>query len=175
VEQLLPAGVMAHVEIPLNTLTYRFRKLNWRKELWLSEQSTGGEALIRLYLTHALVEVVAADGRSLPVDSLADATRIVTQFPSPILRRIWMLYRASLPATRFFSTKLLYRAPEPRLFVKTLVRDEATQEDRADAATRQMESKFSRADIKQAREVEQQVLADAKRRNVLKPVTEDKS
>jgi hypothetical protein len=57
---------MAHVEIPLNTLIYHFRKLNWRKELWLSEQSAGGEVLIRLYLTHALVEWSRWMGEAFP-------------------------------------------------------------------------------------------------------------
>lgn len=165
-----PRVYMHTVEIPMNQLRYRFRKLTWREEVRLAEKKVTQDEGQRIYLTNALTEVVGFDGRSLVITAKKDAEAILLAVPLPILKRIWVLYQAALPKSRHFTTQGLYLAPEPRAFVRRAIVAEEDADTRASAAVRQMESRFGGADVKQAQEVEQQIVAEAKKRGQLQPV-----
>lgn len=165
--------VMAHVDIPLNQLRYRFRSLKWREEIAIADLKLDATQTVRKHLSIALTTVTAEDGRVLDIPHLEDAERIIVQLTTPILNRFWLLYRAGLPTNRFFTTRRLFRAPEPRAFVARIAIDEGEREERADAATRQMEARFGGEELRAAKEVDRQIFEDAKRRNILRPFRED--
>ncbi len=81
---------MEFVEIPLNSFRYRFRRLNWREELNIPFTKTEDQRLT--FLARALSNV-----SGLQITSQADATKILTQLPSAIFWRLWILYRGGLP------------------------------------------------------------------------------
>jgi hypothetical protein len=133
---------MAWIEIPLNNLRYRFRKLAWREEVSLSKAAKPTEDSRRTYLASALVEIAAPDDRVLMIGKIEDAREVLSAVPTPILYRLWILYRASLPPNLFFKTKGLYTAPEARVFKKVVLDAVSENEETGSTAIRAAEQKF---------------------------------
>jgi hypothetical protein len=152
------------IEIPLNSLRYRFRKLTWREEVRLDETRKPDEDSRRSYLALALIEVVR--GEKVLVVTSADSKLILDQLSGAVLHRVWMVYTAALPDSRFFSTKGIYTAPEARKFQKLAV--ETTEEP--PSALHDAEQKFGLQEVKESRDVERKILADAKKRGVARPI-----
>jgi hypothetical protein len=149
---------MAIVEIPLNSFRYRFRQLTWPEEFEI--KFPAGEDQRKILLAHALVDI-----SGLPITSVADATRVLSQIPPAIFWRIWIVYRGNSPADRYFTSKGLYNAPDQKTYNKRLLETEQRVEVTADDAIQQME-------LREAREIESQIFAQAKAQGRLVRVQE---
>lgn len=157
---------MTTVTIPLNRYLYRFRKLTYREEFALAPGS-GAEGR-KAVLAAALTEV---SGFTIP--SAIEANRILGTVPVPVQNRLWVLYRAGVAEDRFFSTKGLYRAPDPRQLHRA---QEETEDQRANAVDRSMaamEQKFGRKEIAETMATERRLVEDARRRGALQRATPD--
>jgi hypothetical protein len=155
---------MQIVEIPLNHYKYRFRKLTFEEEFGLA--STAGEDLRRAILTTALTEV---SGKV--IDSREDAALILGALPKTVVARIWILYRSGLPEERFFSTRGLYRAPDPNEVVLKAVEDQERREEVVDRAFSAMERRFGRKELAEAQAQDALLIADARKRGTLVKAT----
>jgi hypothetical protein len=150
--------VIAPIEIPLNTYTYRFRRMNWTEEIKLRFKP--GEDQRKVVLALALTDV-----SGLAV-SRADALKILSALPEAILWRVWLVYRGNLPPDRYYSTGALYQAPD----VATHHARNQQIEDQADeTADRAM------AAVEQADEVSRRMFEAARREGKLVPAKEDAS
>jgi hypothetical protein len=90
-----PAQSVSFVEIPLNKFVYRFRRLSWREELRLKFKPKDDQR--RVVLALALHDVSGL------VLSPSEATKALQAIPEAVLWRIWVLYRADLPAERYYT------------------------------------------------------------------------
>ena len=157
---------MAFVEIPLNSFRYRFRRLTWREELKIPFSRTEDQRLT--FLAQALNDV-----SGLKIASITDATKILAQLPPAIFWRIWIIYRGGLREDRFFSTQGLYKAPEQRAYIQRLYADEQIVEEQVDEATRELEAQFGIAEVRESRELENQLFRQAKESGTLTAAKED--
>jgi hypothetical protein len=107
----------AFVEIPLNSFRYRFRRLTWQEEFKIPFSATEDQRIA--LLSHAMVSI-----SGMLIASLADAKKILAQVPPAILWRIWVVYRANLPADRYYVTRGLYEAPDQRAHMQRVFEDE---------------------------------------------------
>ena len=107
----------AFVEIPLNSFRYRFRRLTWQEEFKLPFSATDDQRVV--LLSHAMVSI-----SGLPITSLTDARKILDQVPPAILWRIWVVYRANLPADRYYVTRGLYEAPDHRAHMQRVFEED---------------------------------------------------
>ena len=99
---------MALVYITLLDYKLGFRKLTYCEEFALSYPPGGDQTLV--YLAAALDEVCLSGRAAYRPDS-DSATLLIARLPTPVRRRVWIEYRAGIPANRFFSTNHLYLAP----------------------------------------------------------------
>jgi hypothetical protein len=76
---------MALVEIPLNSFTYRFRRLTWQEEFQIS--FTADEDQRKTFLAHTL-----ADVSGLPITSVKDARRVLDSIPVAASRSCRQLF-----------------------------------------------------------------------------------
>lgn len=151
---------MSTVDIPLNHFIYRFRKLTFEEEFGVVVQP--GEDSRRSLLNLALTEV-----SSLVIDSREKAAAIISVLPQTVVSRVWLLYRAGLPEDRFFSTKGLYRAPEPNAIVQRAAEEEERRTDIVDRSFSALEQKFGRKELEEVRAQERGLIADARKRGTL--------
>ena len=85
---------MDFVEIPLNSYTYRFRRLTWREEAAL--KFPAGVDQREVVLSHALVNI-----SGLPVTCTEDALKVLRHVPPALRWRIWVVYRGNLAADEY--------------------------------------------------------------------------
>lgn len=142
---------MDTVEVKLLKYAFRFRKLAWREEFAIKFEPK--ESKLRTVLAHALVEV-----SGFPINTVDDAKRVLTPIPSSIIDRVFIIYKGSLRSARSFSTMGLYRAPEPKKFTKKVKEVERERDKIMDKVEGEIERKFGRQAIMEAREVENQML-----------------
>ena len=152
-------GCMDTVDIPLNNYTYRFRKLSYREEFAIN--AAPGEDSRKTILTAALTEV-----SGLPVVA-GDAVQIMAALPDPVIARTWVLYRTGLPDAKFFTTKGLYRAPDPVDFSAREAANEEKREEIIDRTVAHLEHKFGRKELAETLIHEQAMVADARERGTL--------
>jgi hypothetical protein len=153
------------VKVKLLNYTFRFRKLHWREEFGLAFDEKSDR--LRTILSRALVEV-----SGLPVKSGAEAMKILEAVPSAIVRRVFIVYKGSLPASRVFHTVGLYKAPEPNRLIKKMQEAEEGRDQVMDRVEREMESRFGRKELEEQRELERQMFRNSKGRGVV-PATAD--
>ena len=156
---------METVEIPLNHYRYVFRKLMYEEEFALA--ATSGEDSRRSTLTAALTEV-----SGLPISSREHAAAILGALPLPVISRMWVLYRTGLPESRFFSTRGLYRAPDPSKIIFKAAEEEERRGEVVDRAFAAMEQKFGRKELAEAQAQDTLLVAEARRKGLLVRATE---
>ncbi len=116
-----------------------------------------------MYLAHALVEV-----SSLPIKSLAEATKVTDSLPTAISSRVFRIYRGQTPSNRRFATADLFKAPESAKY-NFLVEDDETQRDElAERAQLALEVKFGKKAVAQAADVDRQIVKASKLRGAIK-------
>lgn len=155
---------MGTVTIPINTFHYVFRKLTFEEELALEVKQ--GEDGARAVLSEALVEVSA-----FSINGRSDARKVIGTLPSTVIERIWIMYKARLPADRFFTARGLYLAPEPATLVRQNEEDHDARESASDRAIAALEQRFGHSELAEEREASQRLLEDARRRGVLTTVS----
>jgi hypothetical protein len=155
---------MDTVTIPLNNFDYVFKKLTFEEEFALT--AAPGIAGARVILTAALV---TAGDLAIPKE---DAPKIVAALSNPVINRVWLMYKVGLPEDRFFTTRGLYRAPQPNVVARHHQDEEDSQEAPTDRALAAMEQRFGIQQTNAVREQERMLLEDAKRRGVLVPASE---
>lgn len=144
------------VEIPLNSFRFRFRRLSWQDEYRISFPP--GEDQRKILLSHALVNI-----SGLSVTSVEDARKVLDQVPPALFWRIWVLYSGNLPANGYYQTTGVYTAPDQRARQKRVYEDEEPVETVADTATRRMEHTLGPKESREARSIEAEIVAAAKR------------
>lgn len=110
------------IEINLNSFVYRFRRLTWVEEA--SCPIPPGADAREVFLALALTDV-----SGYVIQSIEEATKIVKAIPRTLRWRLWVIYRGSLPADRFFSTKGLYDAPDAETHARRLAEDDERKLD----------------------------------------------
>jgi hypothetical protein len=155
---------MVTVDVRLNRYQYRFRKLTYREEFALDRKAgVDGQKTV---LASALVEV-----SGLPIPSPADALRILSTVPVPVLNRVWVLYRSGVAEDRFFSTTGLYRAPDPHQLNQIQEASDVERSRVVDHSLVAMEQKFGRQEVAETMVTERRLIEDARRRGALTPAT----
>jgi len=143
------------IEVILLNYRFKFRRLFWKEEFGLKP---GDRDARRVMLAAALVEV-----SGLKIKSFAEAWRVMCPevLPTPILRRVFLIYKGKQPETREFATLNLYKAPEPSAYGERLEAQAEAVEKAADVVIERMEQQFGKKELQEAAEVDRQVLAGA--------------
>lgn len=149
------------VEVKLLHYKFRFRKLSWREESHL--EIPPGKNPMRVVLAHALEEV-----SGLPVKSVKEAVKVFAAMPSPVVSRVYRIYKGLLPPSRRFETAGLYCAPEPSIYAKRVMEEEDVIDQASDKVMRQMEQSFGKKELEEAAEVDRQILKASKLRGAVK-------
>lgn len=157
---------MGTVEVKLLNFKFRFHDMRWRKEFGIKYEANKDR--LRTILSHALEEV-----SGLPINSTEQAMRIFEALPSAIVYRIFLIYKGSLPEPRLFKTVGLYQAPEPNRFVKKIQEAEQEREHIMDRVEQEMEAKFGKQELREAREQELQMLRNSKGRGITRATDDD--
>jgi hypothetical protein len=108
---------MDTIAVKLLKYNFTFRKLSWREEFSLKFD---GRDARRVLLAKALHEV-----SGFPVESPTDAYRLIEALPTPILNRVFVIYKGGLPTPRDFTTLNLYQAPNPRSYSEQVAKEES--------------------------------------------------
>jgi hypothetical protein len=146
---------MTNVEVNLLNYKFRFRPLKWREEFAIKFEPKKDR--LRTILAHALTEV-----SGLQVSSLPDAMRVLEAVPSTVIYRIFIIYKGSVPPARPFTTVGLYKAPEPNRFIRQVEKGEEERESVADRAERELEAKYGRQELEEARALERLMMKNAR-------------
>jgi len=157
---------METVEVKILQYTFRFRRLSWREEFGIKFKQK--ESRLRTVLAYALKEV-----SGFPINDLEEAKRVLAPIASPIIDRMFVIYKGSLPAPRAFSTMGLYRAPEPKKFTKKVMEAEEEREKVMDRVEQQMEAKFGRREIQETLEAERQMIKNSKLRGATRATPDE--
>src|SRR5208282_5237265 len=102
-----------------------FKRLRWKDEFALQ---VGGRDGRRVVLAAALLEV-----SGLKVGGFDEAYRVFEALSEPILHRVFLIYKGKQPDTRRFTTRNLYRAPEPAAYGTLIAEAEEATEKKSDA------------------------------------------
>jgi hypothetical protein len=153
---------MDTVEIKLLKYKFRFRQLAWREEMEVKLDPKKNR--LRSILSHALVEV-----SGLKVDTAEAAMKVLDAMPVSVIQRVFILWRDAAPAPRLFSTVGLYKAPAPNQFVKEFEKVEEQREHIMDMVEQEMEKKFGKKELEEARAIERQMAINSKMRGATKP------
>ena len=151
---------MDTVEVSLSGYKFLFRQLRWREEFNIKFDPAKDR--LRTILSYALDEV-----SGIKVASIFDAERVLSAIPPTVIYRIFLIYKGKLPQPRIFTTIGLYKAPEPNRMIKKLEEAEAERDQIMDRVEREMEAKFGRRELKEAKELELQMFRNSKGRGVV--------
>lgn len=149
------------IEVKLLQYTFHFRKMTWREEFGINYPKDVSR--IKIYLASALSDI-----SGLKVTSLEDALRVLAPIPVSVIQRVYIIYRGSLPEPHLFSTVGLYKAPEPKHMRVKFLEAEQETERVMDRVEKEMEEKFGRKELEEARELERQMAKNSKLRGVTK-------
>src|SRR5271157_2580938 len=152
---------MDTVEVKLLQYTLHFRKMTWREEFDIKYPKD--ESRIRIYLASALSEI-----SGLKITSFKDAMRVLAPIPMTVIQRVYIIYRGSLPEPGLFSTVGLYKAPEPKHMRIQFLEAERETDRVMDRVEKEMEQKFGRKELEEAKEVERQMAKNSKLRGATK-------
>ncbi len=146
------------IEVQLLNYIFQFRQLTWREKFALK---FGKEDPQKIILAAAL------DNVSGTKTTFEEAMRIFQKIPPAVLRRAYIIYRYKLPKARIFSTRDLYKAPEPLTFNRRAVETEQQREDAVDVVRRQMETTFGRQEVAEQAAVEAEILKKSEHRGAI--------
>jgi len=149
------------VEVKLLNYKFCFRQLRWREEFNIKFDPKKGR--LRTILAYALSEV-----SGIKVGSVEDAERVLTPIPSAVIYRIFVVYKGLLSPARLFKTVGLYKAPEPSRLIKKIQEAEEEREQIMDRVEREMEAKFGRKELQEARQQELEMLRNSQGRGLTK-------
>jgi hypothetical protein len=152
---------MDFIEVKLLKYTFRFKPLLWREEFEIA--FAPGEDRLRTYLAYALVEV-----SGIKIKSIAEAKRVLAPIPVSIIQRVYIIYRGSLVDPRLFTTIGLYKAPEAKAMALRFMEAEKETDAIMDRVEREMEQKFGRKELEDARELERKMAQNSKMRGATK-------
>jgi hypothetical protein len=159
---------MEPIEVKLLKYVFRFKSLNWRDEFTLKFDPKKDR--MRTILANALVEV-----SGLKINTVEDAWKVIAPLPDPIVSRVFVIYKGSLPEPRVFTTLGLYKAPEPSHFVRRIEKAEEEREQVMDRVEQEMASKFGRKEIEEALAVEREMAKNSKLRGATKSSPEKRT
>jgi hypothetical protein len=148
------------IEVKLLHYTFQFRRLTWREEFTLK---FGNEDPRRITLAAALDNV-----SGLKIEKFEDALKIFKPIPTSVLQRAYIIYRYKLPKARLFTTRDLYKAPEPTVHAVRVQEAEDQQEEAVDTLHRQMEATFGRKDLQEQRDLENEILRKSGKRGAIR-------
>jgi hypothetical protein len=151
------------IEVKLLKYVFQFRRLSWREEFALK---FGKEDPRKVTLAAAL------DNVSGTKTTFEDAMRIFGTIPPAVMQRAYIIYRYKLPKARIFSTRHLYKAPEPLVVMRRVEEEETQQDQAADALHRQMENTFGREELKEQQNLEREIFRKADPRYVERRTTD---
>lgn len=149
------------VEVKLLKYVFRFKPLVWRDDFTMKFDPKKDR--MRTILANALVEV-----SGLKINTVDEAWEVIAPLPDPIVSRVFVIYKGSLPEPRVFTTLGLYKAPEPSRFVRRIEEAEDQRERVMDRVEKEMESRFGRKEIEEAIAVERQMAENSKLRGATK-------
>jgi hypothetical protein len=152
---------MERLEIKLLNYNFVFRPLTWREEFGLDLTR---KDRLREFLAIALIEVAG-----LPVNTVEDAKRVLDAVPYTVLERVLVIYKGRQPKARLFHAVGLYRAPEPKKFRRVFEEETVKRDEAMDQVEREMEAKFGRQELEDAKEVDRRILEASKLRGASKP------
>lgn len=152
---------MDTIEVPVLKYKFHFRKLTWRDEFTIRYPAKVMRE--RYFLANAL-----ADVSGLPIKTVEEGLRVLSKLPTPILSRVYIIYKGNLDPPRSFVTAGLYRAPEPQKFQARIEEDDSKRDKLAEAAQEEMNRKFSRKELDQASQVDQQIVKASKMRGAVR-------
>jgi hypothetical protein len=153
------------IEISLLHYTFQFRRLAWREEFSIK---FGKEDPRRVTLATALDNV-----SGLKINSVDEALKIFKSIPNAVLERAYIIYRYKLPKTRIFSTRDLYKAPEPNAHIEKIQEVQSQEEEAADTLHRQMEATFGHKDLQEQRELESEILRKSNKRGAMRKAPDE--
>src|SRR5277367_3747905 len=144
------------IEVILLNYRFKFRRLFWKEEF---ELQANGRDERRVVLAAALVEV-----SGLKINSFEEAWRVLEPgvIPTPILHRVFIIYKGKQPETRMFTTLNLYKAPDTATYGQKIAEEVNATEEMADSATKRMEEQFGKKELAEAAEIDRQILKGAR-------------
>lgn len=144
------------IEVILQNYRFKFRRLFWEEEFALKLE---GRDPRRVVLASAMVEV-----SGLKIKDFDEAWKLVSPetLPTPILIRVFLIYKGKQPENRIFSTHNLYRAPEPLPYERRVEEGQENLEKGVDSVMKRLEEQFSREELAEASEVDKQIMAGSK-------------
>lgn len=152
------------VEVRLLQYIFKFRTLSWREELAIRFPDKDRR---RALLACAMVEV-----SGLKIDTAEAALKVMNVLPLTIVHRVFIIWRGSLPEPRSFTTMGLYKAMPQNRFIRVLEEDDQNRERVMDAVEDEMERKFGRKELEEAREIERQMAHNSKMRGATRATPE---
>jgi hypothetical protein len=147
------------VEVKLLKYVFKFRKLPWREEFGIKFDPQKDR--LRTLLACALTEV-----SGVRVGNFDDAWRVISPLPDPIIKRVYVIYKGSLPEPRFFTTLGLYKAPVIKHFMRQIEQTEQESEQIMDKVEREMTARFGRKEVEEAMAVEREMAKKSKLRGM---------
>jgi hypothetical protein len=162
----VPKVTMDTIEVKIFQYVFRFRQLSWREET--SIQFPPNENRLRVILSYAMTEV-----SGLKVGTPEDAMKMLRVLPQAVLQRIYIMYKGKGPMPRKFASVGLYGAPAPGKLVRRMEEVEQQRDQVLDRVEREMEQKFGKQELADAREAERLMLKNSKMRGATR-ATDDR-
>jgi hypothetical protein len=156
---------MEQIEVILLNYRFLFNCIFWQDEFDLKMNGRDGR---RVLLATALTEV-----SGLKISGFDDAYKILLALPTPILHRVFLIYKGKQPKTRLFTTINLYKAPEPTSYEKQLDANTEAVEEQADAVTKRMEQQFGKKELAEAAEVDRQIVRASHYRGAIRKYADE--
>lgn len=150
------------IEVILLNYRFKFRRLFWQEEFGLQAKSKNRDAR-RVLLAAALQEV-----SGLKIKSFDNAWRLMEAIPTPIMYRVFLIYKGKQPETRMFATRNLYKAPAPTVYGQRLEESAEATERAADVVVQRMEQQFGKKELAEAAEVDRQIVTASRLRGAIR-------
>jgi hypothetical protein len=135
------------IDITIGNYVFSFKELSWWVE---SNLQVGCKDARRVVLASALVEV-----SGLPIENFEDAETALNAIGLPIIHRVFLTYKSRLTKSAYRIAPL-YQAPKAKSFQIAL--QEQEQEIEAEVDSYFQDRRFSRADLEEARKVDQAII-----------------
>lgn len=87
--------------------------------------------------------------------------------PDPLIQRLWVIYKGTIPADRFFRTRDMYSALKASAHTKKVRFDEEQAEAAEDPTFRHLAERFGPREAHDAALLEKRMFEDAKKRGIL--------
>jgi len=147
-----------YVDVKFANYRFRFRQLHWREDFNIKFPPKKDP--FKVILANALEEV-----SGLKINSLEEAYKVVDAIPPAISTRLFKIFKGSLPPSRHFVTAGLYKAPDPSSYIQRVEEAEVQVESVVEKTVKQMESKFGKKELDEAREVDRLILEGARKKD----------